>query len=211
MLDDNIRESFIKERKKAIQRFLAGRTPKDNIKWREGNTKGVKDVPYVTGSYIMRQAGLVTGFKWSHRKLDQRTLPDWWKIVDVLKGINLGFFVDKQDKDMSEDEARIASIAQRKCIEMFERAIRLIPREIMTDVEVTLYDAQDRAFMHTATGVNKVKFMKDRPTQPVSIGNAEKASETDGIKKALALAGYCPDVYGSKEELEALEEYIEED
>ena len=182
--DEKSRKLLIKERAIAVNRFIAGKTPIRHIKYREGNHKGVADIPYVTGSYLIRQVGLVTGFKWSHRVLQRRTLPDWWKAVTSIQ-------------NSSKD-----SYTKDEVVGILTRCIQQVPREIMTDIELTVYDAQDRPFVHTATGVNKVKYLQQSPTTPVSIGNAEKGSETDAIKKALASMGFCPDVYGPKEELD---------
>jgi len=186
--DTELLDELGKRRREAIKRFISGITPRRFIKYREGGKTGIKDIPYVTGSYLIRQVGLVTGFKWSHEVINRRTLPDWWKAVEGIQA------------------SKKESYTKEEVIDLLGRIIRSIPREIISEVKVTVYDAQDRAFVHTSTGVNQVKYLTSRPTVPVSIGNAEKASETDGIKKALANLGFCPDVYGPKEDIEIIDE-----
>ena len=87
-LDTELTEIFDKERKAAVKRFILGRTRPKAILTREG-PKDKRGVPttirYVPGAYMIREVGLVTGFKWSHEVIGRRTLPDFWKAVESIQ------------------------------------------------------------------------------------------------------------------------------
>ena len=177
---------FAQQTEEAVKNFIEGRTPKSEIKYREG--RGGGQVPYVTGAYMTRQAGLLTAFKWSHRIISKRTVPNFWKAVEALQ-------------ESAREEWSKADV-----IAMFKRLMTEIPKEVIVEVEVTLHSNDGTPFTHTATGSKEVVYSR-KGNQPVSIGDDEKAAETDAIKKALAYWGIANDVYGSEvKELEAYKE-----
>ena len=166
------------QREEALKALVTGKTPKKYRKWREG--PGNSQVPYITVSHAVRQLGLLTGFRWSHRVLSKTMLPDWWKAVEAVQA--------------SKEEG----FTKEQVVKMFERCILQVPREISVSIELTIYDG-DTAYSHTATGKAEVKYSQGKP---ISIGNAEKGAESDAIKKAASYLGLFNDIYGPKEELE---------
>ena len=175
---------IVEQRREAMTALVTGKTPKKYRRWRDGpwdkDTGKYTRVPYITVSHAVRQLGLLTGFRWSHRVLSKTMLPDWWKAVEAVGA--------------SKEE----NFTREQVVKMFERCILQVPREISVSIELTIYDG-DTAYSHTATGKAEVKY---KDGKPISIGNAEKGAESDAIKKAASYLGLFNDIYGPKEELE---------
>ena len=181
---------LVKHQQEAIQNFISGTTPKKEIKQRPGRGGG-KDIDYVTIAYMTRQASLLTGGRWSHKVISKRSLPDFQGAIERIKASKV--------EQWSKDDV----------IDMIKRMIRDIPKEVICEVEVTLYDNNGIPYTHTATGSKKVVYYSGgaEAGQPISLGDDEKAAESDAIKKALAYWGIANDVYGSEnKEMEAYQE-----
>jgi hypothetical protein len=81
------------ERQEAIKALLTGVTPGDEVK--EVRTRGNKTVPSVNVYYMTRQAGLITGFRWSHTKLSEK----WWPNEQHPVEYEMEVRVDIWDRD----------------------------------------------------------------------------------------------------------------
>jgi hypothetical protein len=84
----------------AFENLVNGRTPISEVKQRPGRGGGQQN--YVNTYYMTDQIGLLTGFRWSSKCLEERALPNWEHPREIGAHMLVTIW-DKNGKEYSHD------------------------------------------------------------------------------------------------------------
>ena len=103
------------EQEAAIKNLISGKTPKEEIRWRDGpkdkETGLIVKIPYVNTYYVTRQGSLITGFRWSSECLEEKTWPPNPPYQELGAKMKVTIW-DKNGNQFSHIEWGVAKIKQ---------------------------------------------------------------------------------------------------
>jgi hypothetical protein len=180
------------ERIQALASFFQGATPRNEIRKRTG--RGGGQVDFVNGYWMFRQATLLTNSRWWHEKTGIKFRPDELNPAEITVYVNVTFEDYETGKTYthpgtgSKDVARYKEDTYKKTYVGKEQKFI----DLGIDITDTTWQQEKRKQRH----LFEIEHHKG---EIISLGDDEKAAETDAIKKALSYFGIANDVYGHKE------------
>jgi hypothetical protein len=160
------------EREEAIKSLLTGKTPDNQIRYREG--RGNSQQRYVNTYYSTRQANLLTGWRWSSKCLEEKARPDWNNPIEIGAHIEVTIW-DAKGNEYSHD-----AWGQKDVVRYEKTKYKMSKGKPVLDEK-------------------KQPIIVYKRGDIISLFDDMKAAYSDGIKKCLSYFGIADDVYGPKE------------
>jgi hypothetical protein len=180
------------ERTQALASFFQGATPRSEIRKREG--RGGGQVDYVNGYWMFRQATLLTNSRWWHEKTGVKFRPNEENPVEITVYVNVTFEDYETGKTYTHPGTGSKDVARYKKDTYKKDWIN--GKAVFIDLGI---DNTDTTWKQENRKQKHLFEIEHHKGEIISLGDDEKAAETDAVKKALSFFGIANDVYGHKE------------